>query len=54
MLLKLLVLMLTADILSHPIVISNNPLINALQSSFVTPNNDNGIYIVLMKLKKLY
>ena len=36
----------TVDILSHPIVISNKPLMNALQSSFVTPNSDNGICII--------
>ena len=30
----------TEDILSHPIVISNNPLMNAWQSSLVTPNNE--------------
>ena len=33
----------TEEILSQPIVISNNPLMNALQSSFVTPNSDKGI-----------
>ena len=36
----------TDDILSHPIVISNKPLINALQSSFVTPNIDKGIHSI--------